>query len=81
MECLLSIKAALGYRFIGQLTIVKYDTGLFCSKLWPCISLADAFRGIYRDRPEDAKFTFPNIHVYGFSKARDPEFDFHMFVN
>ncbi|XP_052289784.1 tRNA (guanine(37)-N1)-methyltransferase 1 isoform X8 [Citrus sinensis] len=37
----------------------------------------DAFRGIYRDRPEDAKFTFPKIHLYGFSKARDPEFDFH----
>ncbi|GAY55366.1 hypothetical protein CUMW_163740 [Citrus unshiu] len=37
----------------------------------------DAFRGIYRDRPEDVKFTFPKTHVYGFSKARDPEFDFH----
>ncbi|KAJ0044993.1 hypothetical protein Pint_04402 [Pistacia integerrima] len=37
----------------------------------------DVFRGIYRDRPKDTKFTFPAIHVYGFSKARDPEFDFH----
>ncbi|KAH9735815.1 hypothetical protein KPL71_017878 [Citrus sinensis] len=53
MECLLSIKATLGYKFI------------------------DAFRGIYRDRAKDAKFTFLKIHVYGFSKARDPEFDFH----
>ncbi|GAY33667.1 hypothetical protein CUMW_275940 [Citrus unshiu] len=35
------------------------------------------FRGIYRDRAEDAKFTFLKIHVYGFSKARDPEFHFH----
>ena len=77
MECLLSIKATLGYRFIDQLTIVKSDIGLFFAKLWPRISLADAFRVIYRDKPEDAKFTFPRIHVYGFSKARDPEFDFH----
>ncbi|XP_057457824.1 tRNA (guanine(37)-N1)-methyltransferase 1 [Lotus japonicus] len=37
----------------------------------------DAFRGIYKDRPKDGEFTLPMIHVYGFSKARDPEFDFH----
>ncbi|KAK0602805.1 hypothetical protein LWI29_037111 [Acer saccharum] len=37
----------------------------------------DAFRGVYRDRPRDTPFKFPTIHVYGFSKARDPEFDFH----
>ncbi|KAL5736169.1 hypothetical protein ACOSQ2_030957 [Xanthoceras sorbifolium] len=37
----------------------------------------DAFRGVYRDRPRDTQFKFPTIHVYGFSKARDPEFDFH----
>ncbi|TXG67172.1 hypothetical protein EZV62_008447 [Acer yangbiense] len=36
----------------------------------------DAFRGVYRDRPRDTPFKFPTIHVYGFSKARDPEFDF-----
>ncbi|GAV74443.1 Met_10 domain-containing protein [Cephalotus follicularis] len=37
----------------------------------------DAFRGVYRDRPNNREFSFPMIHVYGFSKARDPEFDFH----
>ncbi|KAK8469516.1 hypothetical protein PHAVU_005G087700 [Phaseolus vulgaris] len=36
-----------------------------------------AFRGIYKNRPKDGEYTFPMIHVYGFSKARDPEFDFH----
>ncbi|XP_021288023.1 tRNA (guanine(37)-N1)-methyltransferase 1 [Herrania umbratica] len=36
-----------------------------------------AFRGVYRDQPSDKEFSFPMIHVYGFSKARDPEFDFH----
>jgi len=40
-------------------------------------SSADAFRGIYKNRPKDGEYTFPMIHVYGFSKARDPEFDFH----
>jgi len=40
-------------------------------------SPADAFRGIYIDRPKDGEFTYPMIHVYGFSKAEDPEFDFH----
>ncbi|XVE50430.1 hypothetical protein DITRI_Ditri01bG0161700 [Diplodiscus trichospermus] len=37
----------------------------------------DAFRGVYRGQPRDKEFNFPMIHVYGFSKARDPEFDFH----
>lgn len=37
----------------------------------------DAFRGIYKDRPKDGEFTYPMIHVYGFSRAEDPEFDFH----
>ncbi|MFQ6621313.1 hypothetical protein Gotur_002630 [Gossypium turneri] len=37
----------------------------------------DAFRGVYRNQPRDKEFNFPMIHVYGFSKARDPEFDFH----
>ncbi|KAK9938286.1 hypothetical protein M0R45_015036 [Rubus argutus] len=38
---------------------------------------ANAFRGILRDRSKDEEFTLPMIHVYGFSKAEDPEFDFH----
>ncbi|KAK7848085.1 trna (guanine(37)-n1)-methyltransferase 1 [Quercus suber] len=36
----------------------------------------DAFRGIYTDRPKNEDFTFPMIHVYGFSKARDPSLTF-----
>ncbi|CAL0310623.1 unnamed protein product [Lupinus luteus] len=39
--------------------------------------LADAFRGIYKDKPRDEEHALPMIHVYGFSKATDPEFDFH----
>ncbi|OMP04614.1 tRNA transferase Trm5/Tyw2 [Corchorus olitorius] len=37
----------------------------------------DAFRGVYRGQPKDEELNYPMIHVYGFSKARDPEFDFH----
>ncbi|KAG7541291.1 SAM-dependent methyltransferase TRM5/TYW2-type [Arabidopsis thaliana x Arabidopsis arenosa] len=37
----------------------------------------DAFRGVYNDRQGDDGLSFPTIHVYGFSKAPDPEFDFH----
>ncbi|EOA18617.1 hypothetical protein CARUB_v10007190mg [Capsella rubella] len=37
----------------------------------------DAFRGVYNDRQRDESLSFPTIHVYGFSKAPDPEFDFH----
>ncbi|XP_052174954.1 tRNA (guanine(37)-N1)-methyltransferase 1 isoform X2 [Diospyros lotus] len=37
----------------------------------------DVFRGIFRTRPKDGVIKLPKIHVYGFSKAQDPEFDFH----
>ncbi|GMH05673.1 hypothetical protein Nepgr_007513 [Nepenthes gracilis] len=37
----------------------------------------DAFRGLFRNKPNDKACTLPAIHVYGFSKAEDPEFDFH----
>lgn len=37
----------------------------------------DAFRGIYGDKPKGMIHALPVIHVYGFSKAGDPEFDFH----
>ncbi|XP_058090751.1 tRNA (guanine(37)-N1)-methyltransferase 1 isoform X2 [Magnolia sinica] len=39
----------------------------------------DTFRGIYRRKPKVKQIdtTLPKIHVYGFSKAQDPEFDFH----
>lgn len=37
----------------------------------------DSFRGIFRNKHTDRQLTLPRIHVYGFSKAQDPEFDFH----
>ncbi|KAI3509905.1 hypothetical protein L1887_25430 [Cichorium endivia] len=37
----------------------------------------DAFKGIFRDTEMNKELTLPKIHVYGFSKAEDPEFDFH----
>lgn len=37
----------------------------------------DAFKGIFRDMERSEGLTLPMIHVYGFSKAEDPEFDFH----
>ncbi|KAJ4975832.1 hypothetical protein NE237_000938 [Protea cynaroides] len=37
----------------------------------------DAFRGIFGGRPKEKETPLPIIHVYGFSKAQDPEFDFH----
>ncbi|XP_077254028.1 met-10+ like family protein [Tasmannia lanceolata] len=43
------------------------------------VEYLDSFRGIFR-RKSKAKMidsSLPKIHVYGFSKAQDPEFDFH----
>nr|GMD54891.1 tRNA (guanine(37)-N1)-methyltransferase 1 [Ipomoea batatas] len=39
--------------------------------------LADVFRGLFRENHKYKDSTLPRIHVYGFSKAQDPEFDFH----
>ncbi|KAG5235558.1 tRNA (guanine(37)-N1)-methyltransferase [Salix suchowensis] len=41
------------------------------------VEYLDAFRGVFKDKPKDKEYALPMIHVYGFSKARDPEFDFH----
>lgn len=39
----------------------------------------NAFWGVFRGHPKTkhTDTTLPKIHVYGFSKAQDPEFDFH----
>ncbi|KAM6580361.1 hypothetical protein CsatA_004135 [Cannabis sativa] len=41
------------------------------------VEFLDAFRGVLRGRTKEEEYPLPLIHVYGFSKARDPEFDFH----
>ncbi|XP_062077894.1 tRNA (guanine(37)-N1)-methyltransferase 1 isoform X2 [Humulus lupulus] len=41
------------------------------------VEFLDAFRGILRGKTKEEEYLLPKIHVYGFSKARDPEFDFH----
>ncbi|CAL1352762.1 unnamed protein product [Linum trigynum] len=41
------------------------------------VEYLDAFRGVFSDKRLKEDYTFPTIHVYGFSKAKDPEFDFH----
>lgn len=38
--------------------------------------VADAFRGSFGNYTNVKTFTLPKIHVYGFSKAQDPEFEF-----
>ncbi|OVA07970.1 tRNA transferase Trm5/Tyw2 [Macleaya cordata] len=41
------------------------------------VEYLDALRGIFRKRSKRMGSPLPMIHVYGFSKALDPEFDFH----
>ncbi|KAJ4816311.1 tRNA (guanine(37)-N1)-methyltransferase [Rhynchospora pubera] len=42
----------------------------------------DIFKGIFRNRSnDDDSCILPKIHVYGFSKAQNPEFDFHERIN
>ncbi|CAM0872674.1 unnamed protein product [Alopecurus aequalis] len=41
----------------------------------------DIFRGILRNRQAGQPFVLPKIHVYGFSKAEDPEYDFNERIN
>ncbi|KAL5228601.1 hypothetical protein ABZP36_016866 [Zizania latifolia] len=41
----------------------------------------DVFRGISRNNQPGLPCVMPKIHVYGFSKAEDPEYDFHESIN
>ncbi|XP_072956024.1 tRNA (guanine(37)-N(1))-methyltransferase 1 [Typha angustifolia] len=41
----------------------------------------DVFRGIFRNRRRNDDCSLPKIHVYGFSKAQNPEYDFHERIN
>ncbi|KAG1347216.1 tRNA (guanine(37)-N1)-methyltransferase 1 [Cocos nucifera] len=41
----------------------------------------DAFRGIFRKRRREKGCNLPKIHLYGFSKAQIPEYDFHQRIN
>ncbi|WVZ94433.1 hypothetical protein U9M48_040326 [Paspalum notatum var. saurae] len=41
----------------------------------------DVFRGILRNSQPGLHYVMPMIHVYGFSKAEDPELEFHERIN
>lgn len=41
----------------------------------------DCFRGIFSKGLKDSCCTLPKIHLYGFSKAENPEFDLHERIN
>jgi tRNA (guanine37-N1)-methyltransferase len=38
------------------------------------------FRGILRNSQSGLRYVMPMIHVYGFSKAEDPEHDFNEYL-
>lgn len=62
------------YEMSGQCIII-YIYVYLCTKCFPLN--ADAFRGVFHGLVLGKDCTLPRIHVYGFSKAQDPEFDFH----
>ncbi|XP_028557078.1 tRNA (guanine(37)-N1)-methyltransferase 1 isoform X1 [Dendrobium catenatum] len=45
------------------------------------VEFLDSFRGIFRRRARADSCNLPRIHIYGFSKALNPEFDFHERIN
>lgn len=71
--------------FLGSFSFPRRKTATFLLLAANILSVlcvfnflqTEAFRGILRGRTQDQEFPLPMIHVYGFSKARDPEFDFH----
>ncbi|KAG7024874.1 tRNA (guanine(37)-N1)-methyltransferase 2, partial [Cucurbita argyrosperma subsp. argyrosperma] len=84
----ISISAARIVKKVFNMEGRRFISAMFASEKAPKITQVvmnlpkdaaeylDAFKGILRDR-SDIEFISPTIHVYGFSKARDPEFDFH----
>ncbi|KAJ0983591.1 hypothetical protein J5N97_011846 [Dioscorea zingiberensis] len=45
------------------------------------VEFLDVFRGIFGSKLKADNCPLPKIHVYGFSKAENPEFDFHERIN
>ncbi|KAF5192247.1 tRNA (guanine(37)-N1)-methyltransferase [Thalictrum thalictroides] len=69
-----------GRRFIDAIfksQKTRYITQVVMNLPNDAAEFLDAFRGIFNNRPRAAGIPMPMINVYGFSKAEDPEFDFH----
>ncbi|KAK6934344.1 SAM-dependent methyltransferase TRM5/TYW2-type [Dillenia turbinata] len=68
-----------GRRFIDAIFSsqkVKFITQIVMNLPKDAAEFLDVFRGIFSNRTRDEDITFPKIHVYGFSKAEDPEYEF-----
>ncbi|XP_019183341.1 PREDICTED: tRNA (guanine(37)-N1)-methyltransferase 1 isoform X1 [Ipomoea nil] len=69
-----------GRRFIGTIFSSKKTrtiTQVVMNLPNDAVDFLDVFRGLFRENHKYKDSTLPRIHVYGFSKAQDPEFDFH----
>ncbi|KAG6534093.1 hypothetical protein ZIOFF_007977 [Zingiber officinale] len=72
-----------GRRFISAMftTQLRYSiTQVVMNLPNDATEFLDAFRGVFRNTPRSAR-TLPKIHVYGFSKAQNPEYDFQERIN
>ncbi|KAG6515758.1 hypothetical protein ZIOFF_026187 [Zingiber officinale] len=72
-----------GRRFIAAMftTQLRYSiTQVVMNLPNDATEFLDAFRGVFRNTPTSAR-TLPKIHVYGFSKAQNPEYDFQERIN
>nr|GMD56186.1 tRNA (guanine(37)-N1)-methyltransferase 1 [Ipomoea batatas] len=69
-----------GRRFIGTIFSsqkTRIITQVVMNLPNDAVDFLDVFRGLLRENHKYKDSTLPRIHVYGFSKAQDPEFDFH----
>lgn len=80
LEKKISVSNMDGRRFIDSMFTSKNAfsiTQVVMNLPKDAVEYLDTFRGLFRKRSRTSDMPMPMIHVYGFSKAQDPEFDFH----
>ncbi|KAG6512115.1 hypothetical protein ZIOFF_030210 [Zingiber officinale] len=66
--------------FICRRQLFNFPNVILMATNTVTVYISDAFRGVFRNTPRSAR-TLPKIHVYGFSKAQNPEYDFQERIN
>ncbi|KAJ3696062.1 hypothetical protein LUZ60_001439 [Juncus effusus] len=70
-----------GRRFINAILSSYNVTQVVMNLPNDATEFLDAFIGIFRNKSDIDNLILPKIHIYGFSKSQDPEFDFHERIN
>lgn len=62
---------------LNNIWFARYKVDAFVNSKLLMLLVSDVFQGILGSKLKKDNCHLPKIHIYGFSKAENPEFDFH----